>query len=163
MHEPAGVVEILVQNPQNTPYSEVQNTPSPSPSPPKWKLSESPTPRVSEFPPPKWKLSEIPTPRLSEYLPKWKLSQSPHPRVSEYPPQKKENCHIVQIWEFQNTRPMKIVTESKSESFIIPPQNENCHIVQIWEFQNTPQSEKLQISNFRIVLQSRRSYVETNL
>ena len=31
MHEPAGVVEILVQNPQNTPYSEVQfqNTPSP--------------------------------------------------------------------------------------------------------------------------------------
>ena len=24
MHEPAGVVEILVQNPQNTPYSEVQ-------------------------------------------------------------------------------------------------------------------------------------------
>ena len=29
MHEPAGVVEILVQNPQNTPYSEVQNTPLP--------------------------------------------------------------------------------------------------------------------------------------
>ena len=29
MHEPAGVVEILVQNPQNTPYSEVQNTPPP--------------------------------------------------------------------------------------------------------------------------------------
>ena len=29
MHEPAGVVENLVQNPQNTPYSEVQfqNTP----------------------------------------------------------------------------------------------------------------------------------------
>ena len=30
MHEPAGVVEILVQNPQNTPYSEVQNTPPPN-------------------------------------------------------------------------------------------------------------------------------------
>ena len=31
MHEPAGVVEILVQNPQNTPYSEVrfQNTSPP--------------------------------------------------------------------------------------------------------------------------------------
>ena len=35
MHEPAGVVEILVQILQNTPYSEVQNTPSPSPPPKK--------------------------------------------------------------------------------------------------------------------------------
>ena len=37
---------------------------------PKWKLSESPNLRVSEYPPP----------------PKWKLSESPNPRVSEYPP-----------------------------------------------------------------------------
>ena len=43
---------------------------------------------------------------------------------------------------------MKIVTESKSESFKIPPQKK---------------SKKLQISNFRIVLQTGRSYVETNL
>ena len=62
MHEPAGVVEILVQNPQNTPYSEVQNTPPPNEN-----------------------------------------CQSPNPRVSEYPPK------------------MKIVRESKSESFRIPP------------------------------------------
>ena len=33
---------------------------------------------------------------------------------------------------------MKIVRESKSESFRIPPQNENCHRVQLREFQNTP-------------------------
>ena len=47
MHEPAGVVEILVQILQNTPYSEIQfqNTP------PQWKFSESPSPRVSEYPP----------------------------------------------------------------------------------------------------------------
>ena len=32
---------------------------------------------------------------------------------------------------------MKIVRESKSESFRIPPQNENCHRVQVREFQNT--------------------------
>ena len=44
MHEPAGVVEILVQNPQNTPYSEVQNTP-PNEN------CQSPNPRVSEYPP----------------------------------------------------------------------------------------------------------------
>ena len=50
--------------------------------------------------------------------------QSPNLRVSEYPP-------------------MKIVTESKSESFRIPPQNENCHRVQIWEFQNTSPKWKL--------------------
>ena len=57
MHEPAGVVEILVQNPQNTPYSEVQ---------------------------------------------------------------------------FQNTPPkMKIVSESISVSFRIPPENENCQRVHI--------------------------------
>ena len=31
MHEPAGVVEILVQNPQNTPYSEVQFQNNPPP------------------------------------------------------------------------------------------------------------------------------------
>ena len=41
-------------------------------------------------------------------------------RVSEYPPQN-ENCQRVQIREFQNTPP-KIVRESKSESFRIPPQ-----------------------------------------
>ena len=52
MHEPAGVVEILVQILQNTPYSEIQFQNSPPPW--KWKLSESPSLRVSEYPlPPK--------------------------------------------------------------------------------------------------------------
>ena len=72
----------------------VQNTP------PKWRLSESPSPST-EYPP-KWKLSESPSPS-TEYPPKWKLSESPNPRVSEYPPK------------------MKIVREFKSESFRIPP------------------------------------------
>ena len=104
MHEPAGVVEILVQN-------------------------------------------------EGEYPLFWST-------VSEYPPN--ENCHRVQIREFQNTPPkmkfvtesksesfrisppkMKIVTESKSESFRISPQNEICHRVQIWEIQNTPPKWKL--------------------
>ena len=51
--------------------------------------------------------------------PKLKLSESPNPRGSEYPPK------------------MKIVRESKSERFRIPP-NENCQRVQIREIQNTP-------------------------
>ena len=96
MHEPAGVVEILVQILTEYPHSEVQNTPP----------NEN--------------------------------CQSPNPRVSEYPPQN-ENCQRVQIQEFQNTPPMKIVRESKSKSFRIqPPQNENCQRVHIREFQNTP-------------------------
>ena len=47
-------------------------------------------------------------------------------RVSEYPPK------------------MKIVRESKSESFRIIPQNENCQRVQIREFKNTPPNENCQ-------------------
>ena len=96
MHEPAGVVEILVQI-----------------------LTEYPLFWSSEYPPKKWKLLESPNLRVSEYPPKWKLSESPNPRASEYPPN--ENCQRVQIWELQNTPQMKIVTESKSESFRIPP------------------------------------------
>ena len=77
-----------------------------------------------------------------------KLSESPNPSVPEYPPN--ENCQRVQILVFQNTPhppKMKIVRVQIPVSQITPP----------------PKSEKLQISNFRIVLQSRRSYVETNL
>ena len=64
-------------------------------------------------------------------------------------PSQNENCQRVQIQEFQNTPilnlvqntpPMKIVRESKSESGRIPqpPQNENLQRVQIQEWQNTP-------------------------
>ena len=49
----------------------------------------------------------------------------------------------VQIRELQNTPPMKIVRESKYESFRVPPQNENCQRVQIREFQNTPPKMKI--------------------
>ena len=93
MHEPAGVVEILVQILQFTPYSEL-GTEYPPPHP-KWKLSESPNSRVVEYPP-QWKLSEGPNPRVSEY---------PYSELgTEYPPPN-ENCQRVQIWEWQNTPP----------------------------------------------------------
>ena len=71
----------------------------------------------------------------------------------------------VQIREFQNTPPkMKIVRESKSESFRIPPQNENCQRVQIREFQNTPPKIG-KTSDFKLQksLKIREIYVETNL
>ena len=230
MHEPAGVVEILVQILPEYPYSELgteypppnencqrvqirefQNTPpkwklpessnprvseyppqwklSESPSPrvseyllPKWKLSESPNQRVSEYPRPKWKLSESPKLRVSEYPPpQWKLSESPNLRVSEYPPKMKivrvqiqefqntptpnENCQRVQIREFQNTPPMKIVRESKSESFRIPPQMKIVIESKSESFRIPPSPPNWK--NFRFqtseVLQSGRSYVETNL
>ena len=44
MHEPAGVVEILVQIQGEYPYSEIQNTP-PNEN------CQSPNPRASEYPP----------------------------------------------------------------------------------------------------------------
>ena len=151
--------------------------------PQKWKLSESPNLRVSEYPPKmkvvtesksesfrihpqmkivtesksesfrippqKWKLSQSPNPRVSEYPlpPKWKLSQSPNLRVSEYPPPHTQMRLVTESKSesFRIPPQMKIVTESKSESFRIPPPhpphthtNETCHRVQIWEFQNTP-------------------------
>ena len=122
MHEPAGVVEILVQILPEYPLF--------------WST-------VSEYPPRKWKLSESPNPRVSEYPPKWKLSESPNPRVSEYPlpeneivresksesfrtPPENENCQRVQIWEFQNTPPQKWkLSESPNlrVSEYPPPQN----------------------------------------
>ena len=121
MHEPAGVVEILVQ---------IQG--------------EYPLFWNTEYPPP-WKLSESPSPS-TEYPPKMKIVRESKSKYRIPPP------------------PMKIVRESKSK-YRIPPPNENCQRVQVW-VQNTPpppKSGKLQISNFRIVLQSGRSYVETNL
>ena len=59
---------------------------------------------------------------------------------------------------------MKIVRESKSNSFRIPPQNENCHRVQIREFQNTPPKIG-KTSDFKLQnsLKIREIYVETNL
>ena len=160
MHEPAGVVEIwskshriplfcsnLVQNtPPNENCQRVQIRVSQN-TPPKWKLSESPNLSVPEYPP-KWKLSESPNPSVPEYPTKMKIvreSKSECPRI----PRPNENCQRVQIWVSQNT----------------PSQNENCQRVQIRMSQNPPpqKSEKLQVSNFRIVLQSGRSYVETNL
>ena len=114
MHEPAGVVEILVQILREYPYSVVQNTP-PNENCQRVQVQVQNTP------------------------PKWKLSES----KSEFriPPQN-ENCQRVQVW-VQNTPPKtKIVRESKSE-FRIPPQNDNCQRVQVW-VQNTPPNENCQ-------------------
>ena len=67
------------------------------------------------------------------------LQNTPILNLVQNTPPPNENCLRVQIREFQNTPPMKIVRESKSKSFrITPPPNENCQRVQIWEFQNTP-------------------------
>ena len=98
---------------ENTPYSEVQNTP-----PKKWKLSESPNPRVSEYPP-------------------MKIVRESNPRVSEYPPQN-ENCQRVQIREFQNTPQNENCQRVQIREFQNTPQNKSCQRVQIREFQNTP-------------------------
>ena len=116
MHEPAGVVEILVQilteyplfwsseyppkneSCQRVQIREFQNTP-PNENCHRVQIGEfQNTPPIEnchrvqiwEFQnPPQWKLSQSPNLRVSEYPPfKWKLSQSPNLRVSEYPPSK---------------------------------------------------------------------------
>ena len=71
MHEPAGVVEILVQILPEYAYSEFQNTPSPQMKIVSkiWEFQNKPPPnenvlqsKIREFQntPPKWKLSESP-------------------------------------------------------------------------------------------------------
>ena len=130
MHEPAGVVEILVQILPEYPYSEFQNTPPPPMNIVRESKSESfripPLPENENCQSPKSKSFRIPPPhencqrvKIREFQRKRKLSESPNPNltVSEYP----------------SLPQMKNVRESKSPP---PP----------------PQSEKLQISNFRIVL-----------
>ena len=123
MHEPAGVVEILVQILPEYPYSEFQNPPSPE-------NENCQRVQIREF-------QNTPSPPENENC------QSPNPRVSEYPSPLK----------------MKIVRESKSESFRISPlpKYENC------QSPNPRVSEYPPPPNFRIVLQPGRSYVETNL
>ena len=113
MHGPAGVVEILVQILQFSPYSEVQNTPPQN--------ENCHRVQIREF--------------------------------QNTPPQN-ENCQRVQVREFQNTPQNENLSESPSLRVSEYPSNENCHRVQIREFQNTPlppKSEKLQISNVKIV------------
>ena len=111
-----------------------------------------------------WSSFRIPPPPW-----KWKLSESPNPRVSEYPHPENKNCQRVQIREFQNTPPPHTKGKlSESPNLRVseypPPKMENCQRVKIGEFQNPPPiSEKLQISNFRILLKIREIYVETNL
>ena len=129
MHEPAGVVEILVQILQNTLF---WNTVSEYPPPPrKWKLSEILALwlfsfRIPPFPPPpeNWNLGRswhFKT-SVSESPPNWNLGRSWHFKtsVSEYPPSPPK----IEIWadlgtlrlQFQNT----------------PPPNENCQ--RSWHF-----------------------------
>ena len=115
--------------------------------PPQMKIVTESKSESFRIPPPQWKLSQSPNPRVSEYLPspKWKLSEIPNLRVSEYPLQN-ENCHRVQIWEFQNTPSQnENCHRVQIREFQITPPNENCHRVQIREFQNNPPNWK----NFR--------------
>ena len=133
----------------------VQNTP------PKWKLSESTSPST-EYPQ-KMKIVRVQV-WVQNTPPPWKLSESPNPRVSEYPPSpKNENCQRVQVVSTEYPPKMKIVRESKSESFRIPPQWK-LQRVQIREFQNTPPKIG-KTSDFKLQnsLKIREIYVETNL
>ena len=82
MHEPAGVVEILVQNPQNTPYSEVQNTP------------------------PQMKIVRESKSKSFRKPPEMKIVRESESESFRIPPPN-ENCHRVWIREFQNTPPQK--------------------------------------------------------
>ena len=68
-------------------------------TPPKWKLSESPNPRVSEYPP-KWKLSESPNLRVSEYPPKMKIVRESKSESFRIPPPKSEK---LQVFKLQNS------------------------------------------------------------
>ena len=112
MHEPAGVVEILVQILPEYPLF--------------WST-------VSEYPPP----------------PKMKIVRESKSKSFRIPPPPNENCQRVQIWEFQNTPPpqkkMKIVREFKSESFRIPPQMKIVRESKSESFRIPPPNQK----NFR--------------
>ena len=109
MHEPAGVVEILVQIlPEYPPF---------------WST-------VSEYPPNE-NCQRVQIREFQNTPPKGKLSENPNLRGSEYLPQN-ENCQRVQIWEFQNTPPMEIVRESKSKIFRIPPNKKLKTLVFRW-------------------------------
>ena len=124
------------ENCQRVQIREFQNTT------PKWKLSESPNPRVSEYPhqkmkivsesksksfriPPNENCQRVQIREFQNIPTKNENCQRVQIREFQNTPQN-ENCQRVQIQEFQNTPPMKFVRESKSESFRIPPQNENC-------------------------------------
>ena len=124
MHEPAGVVENLVQILQNTPILKYSFR---IPPPPKWKLSEILALWLFSFripPPPKWKLSEI----LALWLFSFRIPPPP------------ENWNLGRSWhfvtfQFQNTPPP-------------PPENWNLgrswHFV-TFQFQNTPPPRKLNL------------------
>ena len=79
MHEPAGVVEILVQILQNTPILKFRIPPQ------KWNLTESPNSRVSEYPPKNEIWLRVQVQEFQNTPP----PESPSPGVSECPPQKK--------------------------------------------------------------------------
>ena len=102
MHEPAGVVEILVQI--LTEYPRFWS----SEYPPKMKIvreSKSESFRI----PPQMKIVRESKSKSFRIPPqKWKLSESPNPRVLEYPPN--ENCHRVQIWVSEYLPPIENFT-----------------------------------------------------
>ena len=124
-------VKFLVQIQGEYPYSEIQNTPpmkivreakSEYRIPPKMKIVRVQIREFQNTPPPqKWKLSESPNQRVSEYPPKMKIVRDVQIREFQNTPPN-ENCQRVQIREFPNNPSpnIKIVQESKSKSFRIP-------------------------------------------
>ena len=92
MHEPAGVVEILVQILQNTPYSEIQfqNTPLP----PKMKIVRESKSESFRIPPRKLKF--------------WNLGRSWHFKTFQFQNPPPKNWNLGRSWhfmtfQFQNT------------------------------------------------------------
>ena len=140
MHDPAGVVENLVQNSTVYPYSAIQNTP-----PPPRKLKFMQIFALCDF-----LVAEYP-PHNENSQKSWHFDFS----VAEYPPSPLwensnlgRSCHFVSF-QFQNTPPpgkfkfrqiLPLCVFSVSE---YPPPQENsnlgrsCHFVS-FQFQNTP-------------------------
>ena len=162
MHEPAGVVENLVQNSTVYPYSAIQNTP-----PPKWKLSEILALWLfsCRIPPPpeNWNLGRS----WHFVISQLQNTPTPHPQklkfrqilalcdfsVAEYTPPKK-NWNLGRSWHFvifqlQNTPPPRklkfrqilALCDFSVAEYTPPKKNWNLgrswHFV-IFQLQNTP-------------------------
>ena len=143
MHEPAGVVEILVQNPQNTPYSEVQfqNTPP-------MKIVRESKSKSFRIPPTKMKIVRESKSESFRIPPKMKIVRESKSKSFRIPPTK-----------------MKIVRESKSESFRIPPKMKIVRESKFESFRIPPPPKIRKTSDFKLQnsLKIREIYVETNL
>ena len=111
------------------------------------------------IPPPPNENCQSPNLRVSEYPPPTKIVRESKSESFRIPPQN-ENYQRVQIRVSEYPPPNENYQRVQIRVSEYPPPNGNCQRVQIREFQNTPHPNR---KNFRIVLQSGRSYVETNM